>query len=165
VFNYSPFNKVNIKGFSLIELMVAIGLMLIIFTVAVPNYRAFQRSRSLEKAYQELVADLRMAQEYAISGKKPQDATSPCVTNTLEGYYATYNTSTQYYIRVRCTNYYIIKTVNLSDVSISNFGSIGFKPLGGGTTIGGGSSIVITLTQANTGATKTVTINSGGEIH
>ena len=142
--------------------MIAIGIMLIIFVVAVPNYRVYQRSRSLEKAYQELVADLRMAQEYAMSGKKPES----CGVNTLQGFYITYSGDpTSYRIRVRCGGYSTIKTVILSDVTISNFGNIGFKPLGEGTTVAGGTNINITLTQNVTGATKTVTIDSGGEIH
>ena len=133
--------------------------------VAVPNYRNYQRSRLLEKTYQDMVADIRLAQEYAISGKKPQEAASPCQTGQLQGYYVDRSSSTQYRIRVKCGGtYYIIKTAKVTGVSISEFNQFGFKVLGEGTDIPYDSFITITLTQANTSSYKYIYIYPDGRI-
>jgi prepilin-type N-terminal cleavage/methylation domain-containing protein len=156
--------KVNkkAKAFTLIELMVAIGLMLIIFTVALPNYRSYQRSKVLDKAYQDMVADIRLAQEYAISGNKP----TACGSDILQGYEVYYASGFRYQIRAVCGgNYVYVKTVDLNDVTQSSFNPIGFKVLGEGTNISAGATRTITLTQSNTGNTKTIYVESGGEIH
>jgi prepilin-type N-terminal cleavage/methylation domain-containing protein len=154
-------------GFTLVELLIAIGLLLFLFLIAIPNYRSYQRSRSLERAYQQIVADLRMAQEYAMSGKKPQDTGNPCLTNNLEKYFVEWDSKYIYTVGVKCSTSYKLKVVDLTETGIimSNFGSIGFKVLGEGTDISIGSPRIITLTQANTGATRRVIINASGEIH
>jgi prepilin-type N-terminal cleavage/methylation domain-containing protein len=156
----------KIRGFTLIELMVAIGLMLMIFTVALPNYRSYQRSKALDKAYQEIVADFRLAQENAISGVKPQVSGNPCLTSVLEKYLVQRINSTTYNLYARCGGVnFLVKNVDTQEngVTISNFGTIGFKVLGEGTDFT--SDKVITITQTGTGLTKTVTVTTGGEIH
>jgi prepilin-type N-terminal cleavage/methylation domain-containing protein len=155
VINISSDNILKIKGFSLVELMVAIGLMLIVLMVAVPNYENFRRGKTLDKAYQEMVADLRMGQEYAMSGKKPQEAASPCITSTLQGYYIDKILPSTYLIRVQCGGtLYTVKSVRMDNVTLNNFGSFGFKPLGGGTTINIGGTRTIILTDNITAQTE-----------
>jgi prepilin-type N-terminal cleavage/methylation domain-containing protein len=155
-----PKTNTETNAFTLIEMMVVIGLMLIIFTIALPNYRSYQRSKDLDKVYQNMVADIRLAQEYAISGNKP----TACGSNVLQRYEVYYVSASEYQIRAVCGgNYVYIKTVNLNGVTQNSFSPIGFKVLGEGTNIPAGTTITITLSYI--GNTKTIKVESGGEIH
>lgn len=64
---YSPSNRG--RGFTLIELMVVMSIILIMSALILASYRSGQSRYSLNLAAQQLVSDLRQAQNMAISGK------------------------------------------------------------------------------------------------
>ena len=50
------------KGFSLIELMVVVGILAIISSIAIPAYKGYLKTAKMSEAYNNLAA-LRLAQE------------------------------------------------------------------------------------------------------
>lgn len=96
------------KGFSLVELMIVIATMVLIFGTGYANYRSFQRRQHLESAVRMVTADLRLAQEMALAGRKPQEPVgNNCVTNVLGGYVFWRNQASpaQYSIYAVCPNW------------------------------------------------------------
>ena len=77
----------NSSGYTLVELTIVVMIMAILFTVGYGNYRSYQRRQYLETAVRQVVSDLRLSQEYALSGRKPVDPLgNACETSTLSGY-------------------------------------------------------------------------------
>src|SRR3990172_5731384 len=179
---------VNVQGFTLIELVIVIGVMALLFGFGYASYREFARRQMVNGAVIQLRSNLRLAQQLALSGKKPE---SGC--NTLNSYqfylnYSLFNPD-QYEIRPRCdgSEYALItktvifpKGVHFSSTT-GLFGSLRFNVLVRGVVISGGSSpAVITvgfighLTGACAAAptacvpqwlnTQTVTVTEAGEI-
>ncbi len=128
-------------GYSLLELLVVISIMGIVFAGGFASYREYQRRQDVQSVARMIRGDLRLAQEYALAGKKPTDPGNPCLTNTLEGYYFWRDSSQKYSIRALCgTIDYTIKTVDFQEqfinVYISAFApsnKLLFKILGRGT--------------------------------
>jgi len=58
------------KGFTLIELIVVISIIVLITALTLPNYRAGDKLLALQRATHKLSQDLRRAQEMAISAKE-----------------------------------------------------------------------------------------------
>jgi len=79
--------KSNLLGFTLLELLVVIMTMTLLFGLTYANFRDFQRRQYLESAERQVEADLRLAQQLALSGRKPD--TTPdnvCESRVLHGY-------------------------------------------------------------------------------
>jgi prepilin-type N-terminal cleavage/methylation domain-containing protein len=93
----TSFNGQNIiKGYSLIEFLVVIMIVTILFGVGMANYRNSSRTQALDRATEQLKADLRLAREYASSGRKP----SGC--DQLQGIGVTRQGGTRYQIEAFC---------------------------------------------------------------
>lgn len=75
-------NKKAIFGYTLIELLVVTSIMGILFTVGIASYNRFNRTQVLQQAALALKSNLRLAQNKALSGEKPD--TAECVV--LWGY-------------------------------------------------------------------------------
>lgn len=56
-------------GFTLIELIVSVGIMIMVTTVILANYTTFNKKIKLEGVTQEIVSIIREAQAYGISNK------------------------------------------------------------------------------------------------
>lgn len=56
------------KGFTLFELIVVVGIMVILFTAALPMQRYFQTFSGVSSAKEELVENLRLAETRAKTG-------------------------------------------------------------------------------------------------
>lgn len=67
---YIPKGKKDKKGFSLIELMVAITIIVIFSSILLPYYNNIRRQYALLRSAYRLSQDLRMAQEMATSAKE-----------------------------------------------------------------------------------------------
>lgn len=66
---FSPSSK-GLKGFSLVELIVTMGIMVAITTVVVYNQRDYSTTLTLKNATDNLALDIRQAQVYGISVKE-----------------------------------------------------------------------------------------------
>jgi len=60
----------NSKGFTLMELLVAIAIMGIAFAISVPQYSKYINSRALSLARGQVVGDIRMAQSHTMNTLK-----------------------------------------------------------------------------------------------
>lgn len=140
-------------GYTLIEILIVAMVMTLLFTVGYANYRDFQRRQIVTSFAKQIEGDLRLAQEYALGGRKP---TSGCTQ--LDGYEFEINLSSQTYdIYPRCDGSRLtsIKSASLPPgVTISSSfpsGSVNFRVLGKGAEIlGSGSfpaSVMVGLTQ------------------
>ena len=63
------FHSEKKSGFTLIELIVSIGIMIIITSVILANYTTFNKRIKLEGATQEIASIIRQAQAYGLSSK------------------------------------------------------------------------------------------------
>jgi type IV fimbrial biogenesis protein FimT len=68
-------------GFSLIEMMVVLGIMAIILAVALPAFNAWRESTALQSAEETLMAHIKQARIMAVSGNR-----SVSVTFTTNSY-------------------------------------------------------------------------------
>lgn len=152
------------SGYTIIEIIISLFIIIILFSVVQANYRQFILAKSLDSVVSQIISDIKLTQEYALAGKKP-----PLCTG-LNGYiYATDVTNNKYVISADCETDITIKEIYLSKIAkgISFSGSnssVLFKILGGGTDITAGGNVTLTVTQQTTGNTRVVVITSGGEV-
>lgn len=91
-------NKLReLKGFTLVELLIVSTIMGILFSVGLAGYNNFNRRRIVREAALELLNNLRFAQEKALNGEKP----SGC--SLLNGWKLEF-ISGGYQIKAACTN-------------------------------------------------------------
>jgi prepilin-type N-terminal cleavage/methylation domain-containing protein len=152
------------RGYTLIEILVVLTVIGILFSVGFASYRDFSRRQALAGMVKQIQGDLRMAQQMALSGVKPEACTS-----SLDGVMFTvaHESPDVYRIRADCGSTPLIKEAYLpGDITytiISGPNPIIFKVLGQGTNISSGNA-VIRFTQSETGNYLDVTVESGGAI-
>jgi len=168
------------NGFTLIELLIVVVTMTLLFGVGFANYRDFQKREYLKTADRLIKADLRLAQEMAISGRKPQEFPgNACETQILQGYRFELDTDNypggrdSYQIDAFCgptlgtATRVFLKAVNLPEgIDMSSIGGsvFTFKVLARGVDIPG-AQIGITLNFPGSGVPGiTVTVRRSGEI-
>ena len=165
---------VSKSGFTLVEMIVVISIIALISTIMLTNYRGGQKESTLQRAAQQVVSDLRRAQNMAISTKE---------LGTTYGYGVYFNSSgypTSYILFADADNdkYYDIGEeveaaielpthIQINSVSPSPV-HIFFLPPDPTTFINAdstpGVSSTITLKIEDVAKTKTVTVNTAGLI-
>lgn len=160
------------KGFTLLELLISIGIISVIIAIGSLGYRDFSRRQSISASTKQLVSDLRLAQQYALSGYKPTGC-----SGTLERFEFVRLSNTSYKIQVRCTtgtsNVTDVKSVTLTPgTTVSSFSptvandTLGFLPVSGWTTLApGGSDVLLTIGGSGTSFTQNVRIRPTGDIN
>jgi len=166
--NIRNFSLINYhKGYTLIEILVALTILAVIFSYGFVSFRDFSRRQAIEATKRRLEGELRNTQELTFSGRKPDDpnCNSP---NTLNGYNFKVLSSSTYAIEAVCTGGIVqVKTgeVGLDTmISTPSPNPILFKVLGKGTNIGA-QVATLTITQKGTTNTQAIIISSGGEIN
>lgn len=164
----SSYQPMKVRGYTLIEILVALTIITLLFSFGFIGYRDFSRRQALAGAAKLLQGNLRKAQQNAISGIKP--AGLACDNpQTLIGYnFLVLAGGSEYQIQALCTG----GTIVTDDITLSNSltltslpspNPILFRILGLGTNITN-SSTSITLTQSLTGNTVIINIGNGGDI-
>jgi Tfp pilus assembly protein FimT len=141
--------------------MSIIGL---IFSFGYISYRDFARRQSLLGNARRLEADLRLAQEQALSGKKPSSMACSGA-GSLIGYDFYLDSATSYRIQANCTGGLVDdKVVEISsEISLTAVPDrFTFKVIGKGTSLS--ESAIITLEQVVTENTQVITVSPEGEI-
>lgn len=154
----------NELGYTLIEILVGVSIISLIFSFGYISYRDFARRQSLLGNARSLKADLRLAQEQALSGKKPSSVACSG-EGTLIGYDFYLDSATSYVIQANCTGGLVDdKTVETSsEISLTAVPNrFTFKVIGKGTSLS--DSAIITLTQNVTENTQVIVVSPEGEI-
>lgn len=160
------------RGYTLIEILVALAIVGILFSVGYANFRSFSQRQAVRDAAKLIQADLRLTQQIALSGQKPTDANCNSPANSLNGYFFSILSESSYEIRASCTGGVVseaTKTVSLGtgaafSTPFPSPNPILFKVLGNGTNIPDGESVTIGIVQVGTNNQSTITISSGGQI-
>lgn len=155
----------NKKGYTLIEILVALTIVGLIFGIGYVNFRDFGRRQALAGAAGTIKGDLRLAQEQALAGKKPSNAfCNP--PNQLNGFNFRVTSSSSYSLEANCSGGNVTtKSASLpSGITMSSPSPnpITFKILGQGTNLS--ADATVTLTQPGTSNTIQIVVTSGGEI-
>lgn len=164
---YKPLMRKSEIGYTLIEILVGVTILGLFFSFGFASFRDFSRRQALSGTAKQVQGDLRLAQQQALSGKKPigEECNSPDVLNSF-GFRVV--DSTSYSVRANCSGgSVVIKDVTLPSgitISVPSPNPIRFKVLGQGTFITSGETATLTLTQVGTGNQATITVTSGGEI-
>jgi prepilin-type N-terminal cleavage/methylation domain-containing protein len=154
------------KGYTLIEILVGLTIIGLLFGFGFVSFRDYSRRQALAGAAKQIQGDLRLAQEDALAGQKP-DSSFCNDPASLNGYDFAVVSTSEYKLEADCTGGLVTQkdVVLPADTSIaSDVNPILFKILGQGTSLGSGQSATITLAQTGTNNQATVTVSSGGEI-
>lgn len=145
------------KGFTLVEILVAISIIGLLSSVGLATYINFNRNQLVTQSCQKIVEDLRLTQSLAANNQKPQDC------DALSSWTFTFLPQNHYQITAECSSPVLFKedSVPPSPVLIlDGFTQVKFKVLRQGIVITGG----YTLTITGFNKTKTITISEAGEI-
>jgi len=166
------------KGFTIIEMLVVMFIIVIITTLILTNYRSGQKMYALKQASQQVVSDLRRAQNMSMSGKKNTAETIYDYGVHFEGdasYYILfadkqansqrYNSGSDAQVeRINLRNQIKIKAVSPSSSGLD----IVFEPPNPKTYINknaSGPATIILQSGSDSSLTKTITITAVGLIY
>lgn len=153
--------KRSFKGYTLVELLIGLSIIGIIFSVGLAGYREFSRRQALTGVSKQLKADLRLAQQLALTGQKPDGVSC----DTLDGYLFSRVDSNTYQILADCSGVspHIYKEVDLgSNITItSTNATVTFKVLGQGTDLVASNTLTLTHSSGNQ---NIMTIGIGGDV-
>jgi len=101
-------------AYTIIEMVVVIFIIFTITALGVANFRGFNRRAEFSRVLNNIVLDMRLAQEQALSGIKPAGC------NVLDGYVFQRQAASGYRIFASCDGggSYVFKTVSVSPVVI-----------------------------------------------
>lgn len=158
-------------GYTLLELLMVVSIMALIFTGGFASYRDYQRRQFVESAARQVKTDLHLAQEYSLSGRKPEiPVGNTCETSTLMGYEFVRISTGSYRIDARCSagavtviGPVILPTgIQMAAISGTPPDILLFRVLGRG--VNRDINTNITLTQTESGVIKQITVSPSGEI-
>lgn len=153
------------KGYTIIELLVGISIVMIVFGIGFSGYRDFSRRQALTGVSKQLKADIRLIQQLALTGQKPEGVSC----ETLNSYTFSRTSASTYSLIANCVNALgtpsspVFKSVDFgSDITFTSTNStFAFKVLGQGTDLT--ASNIITLTHAS-GNQISLNVGVGGDV-
>ena len=156
------------SGFTLVELLVALGIIAIVFSLSFAAYREFSRRQQLTEAVNVFKSNLFLAQQRALSGER-----SICASGeVLNGYRVYFDNPASYIVFADCGKPWPqtwddqpIKWVNLPSGITKSAGpaDIYFKVLAQGTAFDKDETVI--FTQVSSGKILNVTITKTGSIY
>ncbi len=149
-------------GFTFIELLISMSIMVLLFTVGLGSYREFTRRQQIDSIVREIKGDLRFAQQQAVVGQKPNVV--ECNNSDLVGYKVSPLTGrTGYQILAVCGSSEVFVKENEyldSDIQISIPNVFTFNALAKGVS----NDATIVVEQVSSAQTTTISIDTNGEI-
>jgi prepilin-type N-terminal cleavage/methylation domain-containing protein len=146
------------KGFSLLELLIVMAIIIIISSIGVDLYRNYGKNVEVSSAAETIMFDLKQAQSRAMIGEGGFKWGIHFVNGTTD-YYEIFSTPTDYSSgsKVIASTNYLSTGVTFSDPAASSSKDIIFNKVSGGTTA---SSVTIDSSTV----TKTISVLSIGTI-
>jgi len=143
----------SFSGFTLVEIFIVIGLMAILVSLSAPLYTSLQTAQPLRSSRDELVFNLRLAQEQSRSG---QSASNFGIFLTADGY--TMYRGASYATRLAPEDrlFYFLDGIQSSGITEVNFATTTGLPAAEGS---------IVLRHVITGLTEIITVDRGGLIY
>ncbi len=161
----SSFRRPTQTGFTLIELMVTIGLFMLAIGGVLANYNGFHTRQKVKQAALTFKEQLRFAQSDAVTGKKPTDITITC--NILNGYQVSFTNETTYTVVTVCDDNALTDASEIQTYTLPSSikivlpaTTITFQSLNG--KINTGTDVSYTLTGDN--VSYKITVSSSGDI-
>ncbi len=149
------------KGFSLIELLVSISIIAILVYGVVSNYDRYNNRQKLLQTAKNLINDLRLSENNAISGLKPS---SGCTQ--LVGYQFSFPTFRSYSSQANCSPEGLVGPVTTGSLASGiTFSPVPGSILFGVLTRGISSNVTITLTYANASISYAIMVSTSGNIN
>lgn len=157
------------KGFTIMELLVIIFVVTLLSALVLSSYRSGQNISVVNQAVQRFNADLRRAQNLALSGRA-QGGTIPTgygiYTSSATQYILFYNTTgSKVYVPGPSAESEEMETINLTEVQLAPVSqNIYFTPPDPTTYINGVNSSLQAFAFSRGGVSKTVTVWASGRI-
>lgn len=152
------------RGYSLIEVLVAVTIISVLTGSSLVGYNRFQGRQGLKSAGEKLVSDLRLTQQKALSGERVSGWCQGA-GESLTGWRLVFTSSTVYDIRGVCssgaTTTYKSITLPNSATKSSGGSSVDFAAVNGTTT---DNSFVLSRQLGTSVSQITVTTTSAGLI-
>lgn len=153
--------KFNQKGFSLLELLIVIAIVVTLAAVGNGMYRNFGKTVELSSVSQTIAADLRHMQSKAMTGEGGFKWGGHFVNGTPDDYYVLFSTSGTTYadgttVSIATTTF--SKNITLSNPAEGNSKDIIFNKISGTTT-------ATTIDIVSEGLTQTVNVSLAGAIY
>lgn len=152
------------NGYTLIELLAVLAITGFVFTLGYGGFRLYAQRQQTTAIARQIHADLRLAKEQALAGKKPNG----CST-TLEGYkFVVDSTNNLYRVSASCMGGDIeVKSESIPKgftLTAPSTNPILFKPIGIGTNIPEGTSVTIKVTNPSISYSQSVIVGSSGDV-
>lgn len=149
-------------GYTLVEILIGLTILAIVFSMGVASYREFSRRQELNGYIKKAISDIRLIQQKALSGQKPDAGLGSC--SRLDAYSFVTNGGSSYSIVANCVGGNVtIKSVDLGNITVSaTTANTRFKVLGLGTDLPGDN--ILTFRSTLTGNVATLTIGKGGDV-
>ena len=168
-------NKHLHAGFSFLELLIVISIMILFSTLSVGGYTAFNESKKIDSGTNELISTIELAKKKSRAGDKSGIVLAGVDQSAcdLDGYKVTLLSASSYALQASmCANVSPSCTLGpgCTDITIASFltapsmsltpttGSVEFRA--SGVAVSGISSIIVTNTKNN--KCNTITINGAG---
>lgn len=147
------------NGFTLIELIVALAILMLLSTVGVNLVKDFNGTQKLESAKEEILANLRVARNYAITNQLPGGADRVLFSFSSAGDLIIKPQNSAGDIG----STFLAKDLFTSEIGMTKGGSLIIFSVTDGRSING--DIGITLVSSLTSVTKNILIQSSGNIY
>ncbi|MBI4812427.1 prepilin-type N-terminal cleavage/methylation domain-containing protein [Candidatus Falkowbacteria bacterium] len=151
--------KTTQKGFSLLELLLVIGILAVLASIGFGFYQGFVRGSEVDLAAKEIVFNLKKAQAKSMAGEDGKKWGAHFV-NGASDYYEIFSTPTDYNDGAKTieSTVYLSGGVSFTEPAVSS--DIIFDKIRG--TLSSQSSVVV---SSPAGGSKTITVTTMGNIY
>jgi Tfp pilus assembly protein FimT len=126
----------SFRGFSLVEMLTVIALLMIVVTIAVPNYKAFRQNTNLKEAARDISSDISLYRQRAVAENR--------------GYRINFDASAN-------NDYTISQETVVNNIRTGNYPALGAKDVGAGN-----AGIAISVTPSFDGGVTYIQFDARG---